>query len=66
MNNPVWISSRVEWDNDDDDDAEEGAHVSSKYSKPIVQKQRMQYMENLNARKRCARAEVADEFSETY
>lgn len=53
-------------DYDEDDDEAEGAHVRSKWAKPIMQKQRMLYMDNLNAKKRSAAVATYDEFNERY
>ncbi|CAF0993277.1 unnamed protein product [Rotaria sordida] len=42
----------LSFDDEEDEDDNEAARVSSKWSKPIMQKQRMAYMENLNVKKR--------------
>jgi hypothetical protein len=52
---------RVDYDEDDDD---EESHIRSKWSKPIMQKQRMMYMDNLNAKKRSNVEQHTDEFNE--
>ncbi|CAF1422223.1 unnamed protein product [Adineta steineri] len=53
-------------DYSDDEQEEEGAsHVRSKWSKPIVQKQRMAYMSNLNQKKQANRHYEADDFNES-
>jgi hypothetical protein len=52
---------RVDYDEDDD---EEDSHIASKWSKPIMQKQRMMYMDNLNAKKRSNAGYADDQFNE--
>jgi hypothetical protein len=52
---------RVDYDEDDD---EEALHIRSKWSKPIMQKQRMAYMSNLNQKKLVHRDVETDEFNE--
>jgi hypothetical protein len=54
---------RVDFDEDDED--EDAERMRSKWSKPVMQKQRMAYMDNLNAKKRSNRNYDADDFSET-
>ncbi|CAF3086714.1 unnamed protein product [Rotaria socialis] len=49
---------------DDDEDEDNAERISSKWSKPIMQKQRMAYMENLKHRKRVERVDDADGFNE--
>jgi hypothetical protein len=50
---------------DSDEDDEQPGHMYSKWSSPVMQKQRMAYMDNLNARKRVSKESRADHFSET-
>ncbi len=52
---------RVDYDEDDDEDE---SRIRSKWSKPIMQKQRMAYMDNLNAKKRSNVDHATDEFNE--
>lgn len=49
---------------DEDEDADERGRMASKWSSPVMQKQRMAYMDNLNARKRSSRYKNSDQFNE--
>ncbi|CAF3395009.1 unnamed protein product [Rotaria sp. Silwood1] len=49
---------------DDDEEDDEAPRASSKWSKPIMQKQRLAYMENLNMKKRVDNYEDNDRFNE--
>lgn len=52
-------------DEDDDEDAESyGKKNRTKWSSPVVQKQRMAYMSKLSDHKRAHRQEHTDRFSE--
>ena len=54
---------RVDYDDDEDEDG--ASRIRSKWAKPIMQKQRMNYMSNLNRKKHAHKEyEAQDDFNE--
>ena len=54
-------------DDDEDDDDNEGAssrRMYGKWSTPVMQKQRLAYMDKLNRQKKQTRSDRSDRFSE--
>ncbi len=64
MNSSLFHFYYFRVDYDDDEEEDESSHVRSKWSKPIMQKQRMLYMDNLNAQKRSHVQHETDGFNE--